>query len=414
MAAVVVALLVALQSPELLRQLATGPDGMVVVRFAAAPGVCLTGSSARIGFGGDGTETVWVGDGPMSRCDEGLAAVVVTRASGHIVSVRVGAGGAANAAIGAIDLGRIAAPVVAAALVHLAAQQDGRLGRDALLAAVLADSADFGPALIGLAKDRDRSRGLREAAAGWAGLALARRPDEALAKSLGGLANDRDAPESVRRRAVSALGRHLAGGGPILATLAADADPSIAVAAVQALARSGDPAARVAIRRLAGDDRARPQVRAEATTALGNRDATPADLALLRRLFESLPSTTARGAALDALGEAGGADNARWLAQQASSATLEPSLRARAVKAAERAGLSSAGLAELYRAQTERPVRSAILDALGRIADRTALATLREIAERDTDPELRRGAVRRLAQMGGAQERALLESLIER
>jgi hypothetical protein len=405
---------VTLQGPDVRKLIETGPDGTYRIRYAIAADVCLTETSLRIGSSAESGDGGWViySDGFQSgACDDRVATVTVTRAAGKVTAIRVFGSGRP----GGTDLGQVSAAGAARAWLAIAAEQDGRVGREAVLAAVLADSVDLGAPLLGLARGEGHSRGLLEAAAGWLGRALARSGGAgSLAQSLGDLAGDREVPESVRTRAVSALGRAGDGAVPRLKTLATQAEPAIARAAIQALARQAGPTARTAIRALAGNLSTAAAPRAEAIRALGNRDAVPDDLALLRRLWPTLVPESARQAALDALGEAGGPENARWLVSIVSDTTRDTGDRARAVRAAERAGTQSAELTRLYRRETGRPVRLALLEALGRIADRVATETIRSVAERDTDPQLRRAAVRWLSQSGGEENRDLLRSLVER
>lgn len=408
------ALLAMLQAPDVKRLLESGPDGSFRIRYAVAPDVCATETSLRIGSSGDsGDGWAVYSNGPSGQgCDRGPAVVLVTRNAGRVTSIRIGVGASRTAAN---DLGLVSAPGAARAFLAIASEQDGRVGREAVLAAIIADSADVGGDLLALARGGSHSRGLRETAVGWVGRAVGRSGSPGdLSRSLGALAGDRDVPESVRTRAAAALGRSGDGAVAVLVELATRSDAAVAMVAVQALARVGGAGSRRAIRTLAGDGSAPAAARLEAIKALGNRDAVPEDLALLRRMWPTLLAEGTRHAALDALGEAGGADNARWLAGLVADTALKATDRARAVRAAERAGTGSAELTRLYQRETDRAVKMAVLEALGRIADRTANETIRGAAERDTDPQLRRAAVRWLSRAGGEEGRDLLRNMVER
>jgi hypothetical protein len=404
---------------ELRRRIESGPDGLAALQYAARGDVCGNATSLRIGLVNQFGESRWIwnrNDGWTGEpCVHAPVRALLTRTGGQISAVRVSLATAPIPA-GAADLGTAPAEQAARFFLDLAARMDGRLGRDALLAAVLADSTDLGRGLLDLSTNASLSRGLRESAAGWLGRELASgyASGTAFIQALAGLARDPDAPQSVRTRAAGALAY---AGGPATATLTAlarDDDAAIAKAAMAALARSADPKAREAIREAAGDASLAEPLRAEAIKALGNRDATPADVAALRALWPSLSSDQTRYAVLDLVGETGGAPNARWILDIARDPEANPSHRARAVRAAERAGVATAELIRLYDEGPDRRVKEAILEALSRIGDRAARRKIESIASADTDPTMRKSALRRLAQQGGEDARAALEAVIAR
>jgi hypothetical protein len=404
---------------ELRRRVESGADGLAALHFATRGDVCGNAATLRIGLPGPLGESGWIWNrndgGTGEPCVRGPARALLTRAGGQVVAVRVSLA-ATPLPAGVGDLGTAPAEQAARYFLDLAARADGRLGRDALLAAVLADSADLGRGLLDLATNASLSRGLRESAAGWLGRELASgyASGTTFIQALAGLARDPDAPQSVRARAAGALAY---AGGPAITTLTAlarDDDPAIGKAAMSALARSSDPRAREAIRDAARDASLPEPLRAEAIKALGNRNATPADVATLRSLWPSLPGDQSRHAVLDMVAEAGGAANARWILGIARDAEASPSHRARAVRAAERAGVGTDELIRLYDEGPDRRVKEAILDALSRIGDRAARKKIESIATADTDPTVRKSALRRLAQQGGDEARAALEAVIAR
>jgi HEAT repeat protein len=330
--------------------------------------------------------------------------------------VRVGVG-TVRWPTGTIDLGAISASGASSYFLGLAGRVDGRLGREALTAAVLADSADTWRGLLAVAANRNGSRGLRESAASWLGREAATLDPPALAsltRELITLAQDADAPSSVRGRAVSALGRtDAAAVGPLVGLARAD-DPAVAKPAITALGRIADSRAREAIRRAARDSGLALPVRIEAIRALGNRDASPADVAALRSLWPTLGGGDLRQTVLQLVGETGGAENARWLLAVARDQTEPPTVRSHAVRAAERAGAGSAQLVRLFDEAGDRRVKESILDALVRIGDRAAREKVGAVAQSDTDPQLRRAAVARLAKTGDRQALDVLEGMVEK
>jgi len=154
--------------------------------------------------------------------------------------------------------------------------------------------------------------------------------------------------------------------------------------------------------------------RQEAIRSLGGSDAVPADYALLRELWPSMTDGSSREAVLESLAEAGGADNVRWLLAQASNASLPPNDRARAVRAAGRAGATTQELSRMWDEGQDRRVKESLLDALLRIGDRAAIDKVTAIAQSETDVQIRRAAINRLAKLGDEKANAMLKDLVEK
>jgi len=405
---------------QLRRQLESGEDGTAALRYAARADVCGNETSLRVGRADGFGSSSWIysrtegwGGG---ECRSGPIVALITRAEGQVTSIRL-AVGAPDLPSGTRDLGRVSGREAAAAFLDLASRQDGRVGREAILAAALADSAAIATDLIRLARSNEHSRGLRESAVSWLGRELARADAEApatLVQDVIAFAKDRGLPQSVRSRAVSALRYTGADGTPLLVDLATGNETVVAKAAVSALAQNGAPSAREAIRRLARDRDRPTALRVAAIQALGNRDALPSDLEVLKSIWPTLGPDQEHSAVLNAIAAAGGRSNADWLLDVAGNSSEKSSHRARAVRAAERAGASTTELIRLYDAETDRTVKNAILEALGRIADREAMEKLESVASNDTDPNVRKSALRRLAQVGGDDARDAIESVLER
>jgi HEAT repeat protein len=155
-------------------------------------------------------------------------------------------------------------------------------------------------------------------------------------------------------------------------------------------------------------------LRHEAIKALGSRDALPSDYALLRDMFPKLTDNHSRDAVIEALAEAGGSDNLRWLLAQAGDATASSSDRSRAVRGAVRAGARTEDLIRLYDAGQDRRVKESLVDALARIGDRAATDKLISIAKTETDLQIRRSAINRLAKSGDERVSAMLKEIVEK
>lgn len=209
------------------QRVADAPDG--VVRFAFA---------ARSGVTGDGAGNIRSGDDGWhpAPCDTGPVRVTLT--------VRDGTVRAADVAVGAprggdgTDLGRV--PVVEATryLLALARAAPDRVGREAVLAAALADSVTVWPDLLALARDPTVARDTRSAAVFWVGQAA----EQAATRGLAELADRSDADREVQEAAVFALSQRPADEGvPALIRLArTHRDPEIRRRAMFWLGQSGD------------------------------------------------------------------------------------------------------------------------------------------------------------------------------
>ncbi|MDX2262576.1 MAG: HEAT repeat domain-containing protein [Gemmatimonadales bacterium] len=317
------------------RRVAGAPEGNVQFHFAARPGVC--GNGAGLLRTGDGSSyyTSFASDvGQAESCTAGPVRVVVVRIGREIVKFETFAGPLAATPESGADLGPVPARDAAAWLLAQATALEGRPAREAILPAMLADSAVVTPTLATIARDTERSRDLRRSAISW----LARRRAEpggighaAAARLLDDLVRDRSENESIRSTALSTIASLDRGEGvSAMIGFAAESDPWLSRQAWASLARSGDPRARQftreGVRRTElGDD-----LRVLAIQGIGGEYATGADYRLLRELYSSLDSDRTRDAVVNALGTAGGRDNVNWLLTLAESKT-EPAARRRRV-----------------------------------------------------------------------------------
>ncbi len=396
-------------------------DGYVGLSFAARADVCGYGTSyLRIGHGTFASANSYVtinGDrDDAGACERGPVRVLITRAEGRTVGLKTGVAGGPWPA-GTTELGAVPAAQAAEWFMGLATEADGRLGREALLPAVLADSSNAWRGLLRIAQDRKLSRGLRESATGWLGREAAWQGNDAsreITAALTTMAGNRDEPRSLRARAVSALGRNEGAGTTALVRLADSEDPVVARAALQSLGRSSDPRAREVLRKKVRDGSLTDGTRHQAIRSLGGSDAVPADYALLRELWPTLAEGSSREAVLESLAEAGGAENVRWLLAQAANTSLPSKDRARAVRAAGRAGATSDELSRLWDAGQDRRVKEALLDALLRIGDRASIDKVTSIAQSETDVQVRRAAINRLAKLGDERANAVLKEMVEK
>lgn len=198
------ALLAAITAPagaqSLAARIAAAPEGDVRLSFAAREGVCGNGTTMiRDG----GRTTMWEnhrGDEWEQVCDPGPVHVVVRKRGDDIVRLRTYVGGRWRGS-DATDLGAVSAPEAARFLLSLATREHGRVGKEAILPATLADSAVVWPDLLRIARASDVPRDTRQAAVFWLGQAA----EEAATAGLDSLVDDADEDIEVREHAIFAL-----------------------------------------------------------------------------------------------------------------------------------------------------------------------------------------------------------------
>ncbi|HEX9729034.1 MAG TPA: HEAT repeat domain-containing protein [Gemmatimonadales bacterium] len=182
-----------IQAQSIAQRVSRVRDGDVRMSFATRPGVCGHGRNIMTFHDTDD----WEGT-----CSPGPARVVLTFRGGALVDVDVYVGGRWRPARDdVVDLGTVPAASAAEYLLTLASQTTGHAGKEAILPATLADSAEVWPDLLRIAKDRDLPPGTRKAAVFWLGQAAG---EEALGE-LTSLIDDDNADRDLQEQAVFAL-----------------------------------------------------------------------------------------------------------------------------------------------------------------------------------------------------------------
>ena len=140
-------------------------DGVVLMKFAARPGVC-----------GDGNGSIWSssprGTSFSDRrdiCIAGPVRVALGRADNSTVSVRVYVGGDWRAGASETDLGTVSPGEAAEYLVGLAHVIGGRSGSDAVSGAALADAPNVAATLVSLVRDANAPVATRQNSLYWVG-----------------------------------------------------------------------------------------------------------------------------------------------------------------------------------------------------------------------------------------------------
>lgn len=240
MGAVVAAALASVPTGPLAGQLAEAlsgqGDGAVRMTYATRPGVrvCTNGIHRT----DDASRTIGWRDGREGLCREGTVELEATVSGGRVRALDLlRSGDEGNGSVR--DLGRVAVEDAAAFLLSVARGGESDVAEEAIHAVVLADSVEVWPALLELARDRERPGRVRKSALFWLGQETA----AAVTSNLVAAAVVEDDVQDVRDAAVFALSRRPdAESVPALMELATSAPvPATRRSALFWLAQSEDP-----------------------------------------------------------------------------------------------------------------------------------------------------------------------------
>ncbi len=207
--------------------------GTLRFQFKARAGVCGSGQSMSFYTRGNrGRNGEW-----ESECEPGPVRVALDLRDGAPASVRYYIGGRWGAMGDASDVGTVAASDAGRWFIRLAETGEGKVAREAITVATLADSSSIWPTLLRLAKDTGRPVELRKSAVFWLGQAASDATG-----ALNGLAEDENGDVEVRKQAVFALSQRPNGEGvdALLAIARGKLDPRIRKQAIFWLGQSGD------------------------------------------------------------------------------------------------------------------------------------------------------------------------------
>jgi len=211
-------------------------DGVVRMTYATRPGVrvCTSGIHRRDASSGT---SAWR-DGTERLCRERTVEIEATMSGGRVRALNLlRLEETANGSVR--DLGRVPVEDAAAFLLSVAREGEPGVAEEAIHAVVLADSVEVWPALLELARDRERPGRVRKSALFWLGQEAA----ASVTADLVAAAADEGDEQDIRDAAVFALSqRPDAESVPALMELAASAPaPATRRSALFWLAQSEDP-----------------------------------------------------------------------------------------------------------------------------------------------------------------------------
>lgn len=409
----------------------TGPaDAQALARRiegSSAPNVQFH-FSARAGVCGDGRTYIrtdtdsWYGsvnDFTRSQpCESGPVRVVVVRSDREPIRIESFAG-TLRTDSSATDLGRVPAAEAAAYLMSVAKSAEGRVGREALMPATLADSATISPALLEIARDQNRSRDMRRSAVNW----LARRRDARdgmqsaeLVRVLAGFARNDTEHNTFRQNAVGVLSRLDRGEGvPTLIEMSeGTSDTWLARHAAEALGRSGDPRARRAVRALAENEQTPADVRVAAISGLMSEYGSIEDAEALQRIYPRVTNDKTRDAILSGVASLGSVSSRAFLLRIVQDEEHPTRQRRRAASLLDRAGVPVKDVVRAYDGVSDGEVRNTLIDAMAKAGTKEATTKLIAIAREDTQISARRRAISALGRFDDPAIKTALRDLVSK
>ena len=409
----------AASAQNLARRVSSAPDGRVQFSYPARDGVCGNGRS-YIQTGPNNFNGTWDDTRRMDPCVAGPVRVVLDRADRTVISIKTYVG-PPSVESGTTDLGTVRPEDAVGYLLSLARDGEGRVGREAIMPAMLADNVDASDELLAIGRDASRPRETRRSALNWLGQtsglegAVPSRVSTALLQ----IARDETDNMEVRRSALGVLSRldHGAGIPPLIDLARANLSGDrtwLSKESLNALARSGDPRARDFLRSVIQRGDAADDVMYTAIRGLGTEYATGRDADLLRQVYPKLTGEKSRDAVLSVAAEIGGTENTRWLLGVARDESAPIQMRRRALQYASRAGVPIADLVRLYDTTTDPQMKDALIGFYAQSGDKLAVDKLLSIAKNDENPGIRRRTIAQLSRSEDPRVKEFLKELIER
>jgi HEAT repeat protein len=382
--------------------------------YSGRPEVCGDGRSFIRAFNNEWYGS-WSGDADRAPCAAGPVRVVIDRAGREVISLTTFAGPQAETPAGVTDLGRVRPRDAAEYLLGLAEKSEGRVSRDAIMPALLADSIDVSPRLLAIARNQNAARQTRSTAISWLArpLSTTERSVQTIATALVAIAKDEDDNQSVRQQAMRTLARLEHGAGTTaLMDLSRDTQRGwLAREALSAINSSGDPRARTYLREVVRRADAPDDVMASAIRTLGGEYATGEDMRLIRETYPKLTGDRSREAAMSSIATFGGTDNVRWMLALARDANQPINTRRTAVRHAFRGGTQVAEISKIYDETTDLQMKEAVMSALIENGDKASIDKLMSIAKNDESMQTRRKAINHLSRSSDERVKKFLSDM---
>ncbi len=403
---------------SLANRVTSASDRSVQFSYPARPGVC-----------GDGRTYISTGPGNFygsfngsfstnasDQCQAGPVRVLADLADRNVIALRTYVGGVTPVVdAGVTNLGTVTPADATDYLLGVASRADGRVGRDAIFAALLANGVDLTPRLLDIGRDQNRPLETRRAALSGLGRSDAPQLDK-IGAALVQIATNENDVQGVRSAALSVLSRldHGAGIQPLIQLASGNMTSWVGRESMTVLARSGDPRARQFLRSTAQRSDLPDEVLALVIRGVGHNYVTGQDASLLRSIYPRLTGQRSQDAVLSSLSELGGSDNVQWLTGIVRDEKLTPEARRRALQFLARAGATTPVLLSMYDPASDTQLREALIGIYSRISDKVATDKLVWIARNEQNLALRRRAISALSRNSDPTIRAALQEIVER
>jgi DNA-binding transcriptional ArsR family regulator len=397
----------------LAKRVAASSDHAVQFSYPAKAGVCGDGRTF-ISMGGSSYGSF--SSGSTDQCIAGPARVVADLSNGNVIGLRTYVGAPdASVDAGVSNLGTVTAADATDFLIGVASRADGKVGRDAIFAAVIADGGDLSPRFLEIGRDQNRPLETRRAALSALGRSDASQLDR-IAAALVQIATNESDVQGVRTSALAVLARldHGAGIQSLMQLANGNITSWVGRESMTVLARSGDPRARDFLRSTVQRSDLSDEVLATALRGLGREYVTGQDASLLRTIYPRLTGQRSQDAVLASLADLGGSDNVEWLTSIVRNDKLSPETRRRALQYLTRAGATTPALVGLYDATSDEQLRDALIGVYSRIPDKAATDKLVWIVRNEQNTALKRRAISALSRNSDPAIRQALQDIVER
>jgi HEAT repeat protein len=397
---------------SLANRIASASERSVQFSYKARPGVCGDGrtyiSTAPGNFYGSYSSQ------SSEQCQAGPVRAVIDLADRSVVALRTYVGtGSVDA--GVANLGTVTSAEAADYLLGVASRADGRVGRDAIFAALLGDSVEVSARLLDIGRDQARPLETRRGALSGLVRSDARQLDR-ITPALVQIATNENDVQEVRKQALTVLSRldHGAGIQPLIQLASSNTTSWMGRETMRVLSSSGDPRARQFLRTTAQRTDLPDELLAEAIRGLGRNYVTGQDASLLRSLYPRLTGERSRNAVLASVADLGGSENVQWLTTVVRDEKTAPENRRRALESLSRAGATTQSLVALYDPTTDPQMRRALIGVYSRLADKAATDKLVWIARNEQNTQLKRSAISALSRNSDPEIRQALQDIVER
>ena len=403
---------------SLANRIASASDRSVQFSYKARPGVCGDGRT-YISTGPGNFYGYYNSSSTEQQCQTGPVRVVVDLADRNVVALRtyVGTPAADQAAATdrGTDLGTVTPADAADYLLTVASRADGRVGRDAIFAALLGENVEATARLLDIGRDQARPLETRRAALSALTRSDARELDRVGAALLQIATNENDV-QQARTQALSALSRldHGAGIQPLIQLATNNTTSWIGRESMRVLSSSGDPRARQFLRTTAQRTDLPDELLAVAIRGLGRNYVTGQDANLLRSLYPRVTGDRSRDAVLSSVADLGGTENVQWLTAIVRDDKVPVENRRRALEYLSRAGATTPAMLALYDPTPDTQLRMALIAVYSRLADKAATDKLVWIARNEQNTQLKRRAISALSRNSDPVIRQALQDIVER